>query len=80
MRNSTRTDISHPDLSLNEKGQCPYCGRKPIAYRAYHFCTRCDRAYAVGSVDDGKQIENWAWKKREDGQWVRVPRISARHR
>ena len=59
-------------MELNEKGQC--CGRKPIAYRGsnntqagpHRFCVRCDRAY---DLRDNVQIENWAWRKLENGNW-----------
>jgi hypothetical protein len=54
-------------LTLNERGQCPACSRKPIPYkRTRHlFCPRCDRAY---DMDSGAQIDNWAWS---DGVRIR---------
>lgn len=61
-------------MKLDEKGRC--CGRKPIKYKGgswrsplypMYFCTRCDRAYSVDSL---KQIENWAWKRTEDGEFI----------
>jgi len=70
IRTSTRSDISHADLSLNEKGQCQHCGTKPKLFRGYHLCFRCNRAYAS---DTRQQIENFSWRKREDGQWMRKP-------
>lgn len=58
-------------MTLAEKGRC--CGRKPIDYkggawnspkRPQKFCDRCCRAY---DRITGEQIENWVWKKTEDG-------------
>ena len=64
-------------MKLNEKGQCPPCKRKPLLYKrahgpndpinGFHFCFSCDRAY---SRSTGEQIENWAWKKGENGEWI----------
>lgn len=47
---------------LNDKGQCPECGRKPLVYKRdpHKFCCRCDRAYHLLT---GEQITNWAWKR-----------------
>jgi hypothetical protein len=80
MREDTRVTIEGPFYSVNEHeavimtaayeqgtidlfGRC--CGRKPIAYKrpSRFFCPRCDREYAP----DGKQVANWAFKRRDDG-------------
>lgn len=47
-------------LTLNEKGQCPPCGRKPIPYKrdGHWYCCKCNRAYSMAT---GEQIQNWAW-------------------
>lgn len=48
-------------IRLNEKGQCPYCKKKPLFYKkptTHYFCARCDRSY---SVETKEMIENWAW-------------------
>lgn len=49
---------------LDEKGRC--CGRKPLPYKRppLLFCFRCDAAF---DVETGGQIENWAYKKTQDG-------------
>jgi hypothetical protein len=55
---------------LDNKGRC--CGRKPLIYKrpTHHlFCSRCDRAY---DPESHEQIENWAWKKEQQGEFVRV--------
>lgn len=51
---------------LNFKGRC--CGRKPIPYKRppHLFCPRCDAAFDVAT---GKQIENWAYRKTDDGDF-----------
>ena len=61
-----RGDLSAP-MVLDEKGRC--CGRKPLDYKRdnHKFCDRCDRAYDRYS---GTQKDNWAWKRRADGQFV----------
>lgn len=60
---------------LDDMGRC--CGRKPLDYtRGYgtslqaphKFCTRCDRSF---DSDTGDQIENWAWHKGDDGEFVK---------
>lgn len=59
-------------MKLDEKGRC--CGRKPIDYKGswrsipQKFCPRCCRAF---SRETGEQIDNWAWKKGSDGEFVR---------
>lgn len=54
---------------LDDKGRC--CGRKPLVYKRpnhYLFCCRCDREFSP----DGKQRENWAWRKSIiEGEFVR---------
>ena len=63
---------------LDDKGRC--CGRKPLVYRGRHttsegprrFCVRCDRAY---ELDADFQINNWAWKKGPNGEFVRQTNI-----
>lgn len=54
--------------SLDEKGRC--CGRKPLAYKRPHhlFCFRCDKAFNP----QGQQIENWAYKKNESGEFIDI--------
>ena len=49
--------------SLDAAGRC--CGRKPLIYKRpyHHFCDRCDAAYD----EDGRQIENWMWKRLNGG-------------
>jgi ribosomal protein L37AE/L43A len=51
---------------LNEKGQCPFCGRKPLVYKARRikFCARCDREF---DIESGEQKENWAWRQTAPG-------------
>jgi hypothetical protein len=63
-------------MNLDEKGRC--CGRKPLVYKSrFHkggpqkFCFKCDRAY---TLETGEQIENWAWMKDNNGDWVRRSR------
>jgi hypothetical protein len=54
-------------MRLDDKGRC--CGRKPLVYKrppSHLYCFRCDRAY---DPDDGEQIDNWAWKKK-DGVFI----------
>ena len=60
-----RGDLSAPML-LDDKGRC--CGRKPLIYKrdAHRYCVRCDRAY---SLHTDRQVDNWAWKQRADGQF-----------
>lgn len=58
-------------MRLDDKGRC--CGRKPLVYKRmhpppHHYCPRCDRAY---DLDDGEQIENWAWKRDNEGVFYR---------
>ena len=64
-------------MSLDANGRC--CGRKPIRYlrgdwtperRPHLFCDRCCRAYEIDLPC--AQIENWAWARLTDGQFVRV--------
>lgn len=58
-------------MRLDEKGRC--CGRKPLVYTGrgitprQRFCSRCDRSY---DFDTGEQIENWAWRKNDSGEFV----------
>jgi len=61
---------------IDEKGRC--CGRKPLKYKggAWNsprhpqlFCFRCDRAY---DLETGIQIENFAWKKDANGQFIKT--------
>jgi hypothetical protein len=62
-------------MKLNEKGQC--CGRKPLLYKRpmgeilgpHKFCFRCDRAF---DVETGEQIENWAYKKHANGEFIKT--------
>lgn len=56
-------------MHLNDKGQCPNCLCKPLAYKrdGYKFCPRCDRAF---DFKTGEQITNWAWKS-EGATFVR---------
>ena len=58
-------------MAINPKGQC--CGRKPLDYkrganttlqRPFLFCDRCGRAYDRQTKE---QIENWAWRKTDEG-------------
>jgi hypothetical protein len=60
-----RGDLSVPQ-NLDDKGRC--CGRKPIVYKreCRRFCDRCDRSY---HFYQGFQVDNWAWKRRPDGQF-----------
>jgi hypothetical protein len=56
-RRTIMTDLT----SLNAKGQCPACGKKPRETRVHrrHFmltCIRCNRAFDIIS---GVQIQNW---------------------
>lgn len=53
---------------LDEKGRC--CGRKPIEYKRDRrkFCFRCDRSF---DIETGEQMENWAWRQNEKGEWER---------
>jgi integrase len=30
---------------LNERGQCPYCKKKPLRYERQYFCMQCHRTY-----------------------------------
>lgn len=55
-------------MTLDDKGRCPNCLRKPIPYRRgrYFFCHTCCRQYAM---KDGEQQPNWAWKLAE-GVWT----------
>lgn len=60
-------------MTLDEKGRC--CGRKPLVYKSsfrqggpQKFCFKCDRAY---DLKTDEQIENWAWKKDDAGNWTR---------
>lgn len=52
--------------TLNEKGQCPVCERKPLVYKRKNkkFCAECYREFAL---DTGEQIENWAWERSGSG-------------
>ena len=60
--------------ALDEKGRC--CGRKPFVYKSRwstaegpcRFCGRCCRSY---DINTGQQIQNWAWRQKEDGSFVR---------
>lgn len=63
-----RGDISAPQV-LDGNGRC--CGRKPLMYKRenYRFCDRCNRSY---HRYQDFQINNWAWKRREDGQFEYV--------
>jgi hypothetical protein len=56
-------------MELNDKGQCPCCGRKPLVYKRkrIRFCSRCDREYELSTP---QQRPNFAWKKLPDGSWV----------
>jgi uncharacterized Zn finger protein (UPF0148 family) len=56
-------------VNLDDKGRC--CGRKPLLYKrnGQLFCPRCDRAFAL---DDGTQIENWAWRKNGEKWELRI--------
>lgn len=58
-------------LQINERGQCPPCGRKPLVYRrrGFLFCCRCDRAYDLAT---GAQIPNWAWEPDGSGGMQRT--------
>lgn len=60
-----RGDLSAP-MQLDDKGRC--CGRKPLVYKRpeHRFCFRCNRAY---HLIQNFQIDNWAWKRRADGQF-----------
>ena len=55
-----------------DKGRC--CGRKPRPYKGGHLserkrvCLKCDREF---DYDTGDQVENWAWKRTENFEWVR---------
>jgi hypothetical protein len=59
-------DVSAP-MVLDNKGRC--CGRKPLTYRreGHRFCDRCHRSY---DFHGNWQKDNWAWKRRADGQFV----------
>lgn len=61
-----RGDTSIPK-TLDEKGRC--CGRKPLTYKrdGHRFCFRCNRAYHLYC---DYQIDNWAWKRQPDGQFM----------
>lgn len=63
-----RGDISAPQ-TLDENGRC--CGRKPLVYKreGHRFCDRCCRSY---HRYQDFQIDNWAWKRRVDGQFEYV--------
>ncbi len=54
-------------MSLDEKDRC--CGRKPLVYKrdGRKFCPRCDRSYDLAT---GKQVQNWAWLKADNGEFV----------
>lgn len=51
-----------PPKRRDNNGRC--CGRKPMTYKRppHLFCPRCDVAYDMA----GTQIENWAWKRRDE--------------
>lgn len=53
-----------PAATMDDLGRC--CGRKPLIYKRdrYFFCTRCDRAYDLGTR---RQINNWAWCEVDGG-------------
>lgn len=70
-------------MRLNEKGQCPCRGRKPLLYKRWwergspypgqhpaYVCLGCLRAYDVESKE---QIENDNWCKNENGEFVERP-------
>lgn len=63
-----RGDVSAPS-TLDDKGRC--CGRKPLTYKreGRRFCDRCNRSY---DYYQNFQIDNWAWKRRADGQFEYV--------
>lgn len=60
------------EQTLDAKGRC--CGRKPRVYKSdlytgaapHRYCSRCDRAFAI---DTPLQVENWAWKRSDDGKF-----------
>jgi len=54
---------------LDEHGRC--CGKKPIIYKRdpHYFCPRCDRSF---DLTTGEQIENWAYKLNENGEFEKV--------
>lgn len=60
-------------MKLDSLGRC--CGRKTITYEGHglpgrqKFCARCHRSY---DYDTGKQRENWAWKRTQNGEFIRV--------
>jgi hypothetical protein len=48
-----------PIASLNDKGQCAECRRKPLDCKRpqlHYWCSLCSREYG-----DGRQIPNFAW-------------------
>jgi len=47
-------------IKLNEKGQCPYCRRKPLTYKRTnkYFCAGCSRQF---NLSTGKMEENFCW-------------------
>lgn len=63
-----RGDVSAPQR-LDDYGRC--CGRKPLIYKreGHRFCDRCCRSY---HLHQDFQIDNWAWKRRVDGQFEYV--------
>lgn len=74
---SRRERIEGPQIHPSgDPAQLRCCGRKPIRYKGGSwrspepqlFCPRCDRAY---DLDDGEQIENWAWKNLGDRGFIR---------
>jgi len=65
-------DGERRNMKLDENGRC--CGRKPLIYKRdnHYFCPRCDRAYDLNSKE---HVENFFWRKQEDGSFLKRPTI-----
>lgn len=63
-------------IKLNEKGQCPYCKRKPLVYKRTkkYFCCKCNRQYDLST---GEFQENFQWTKENRCKHPGRPKNSA---